>query len=154
MRLLTSSVVVLTALLAGVPAPELSASSAFAKATADRSVARVSSVAQRQGRALDDLIDRATRYVLAYEQSFTLLVADEVYQQEIRRPPNPGTNLTRTNPGGGMLAGGPMKVQELRSDFLLVQLGEGAGWMQVREVFQLNGSKVRDRDDYLISLFV
>lgn len=110
--------------------------------------------AQHQGRALDDLLDRATRYVLAYEQSFTLLVADEVYLQEIRRPPNPGTNLTRTNPGGGMLAGGAMKIQELRSDFLLVQLGEGAGWMQVRDVFEVNASKVRDRDDYLISLFV
>lgn len=110
--------------------------------------------AQRQGRALDDLIDRATRYVLAYEQSFSLLVADEVYLQEIRRPSNPGTNLSRSNPGGGMLAGGPVKVQELRSDFLLVQLGEGAGWMQVRDVFEVNASKVRDRDDYLISLFV
>jgi hypothetical protein len=116
-------------------------------------VATVAS-AQRQGRALDDLLDRATRYVLAYEQAFTLLIADELYVQEIRRPPNPGTNLSRTNPGGGMLAGGPMKIQELKSDFLLVQLGEGAGWMQVRDVFEVNATKVRDRDDYLISLFV
>ncbi len=110
--------------------------------------------AQRRGRALDDLLDRATRYVLAYEQSFSLLVADETYLQEIRRPPNPGTNLSRSNPGGGMLAGGPMKIQELRSDFLLVQLGEGAGWLQVRDPFEVNASKLRDRDEYLISLFV
>jgi hypothetical protein len=110
--------------------------------------------AQRRGRALDDLLDRATRYVLAYEQSFSFLVFDETYIQEIRRPPNPGTNLSRANPGGGMLAGGPMKVQELRSDFLLVQLGEGAGWMQVRDPFEVNASKLRDRDEYLISLFV
>ena len=110
--------------------------------------------AQRRGRALDDLLDRATRYVLAYEQSFSFLVFDEIYHQEIRRPSNPGTNLSRNNPGGGGLAGGPTKVQELRSDFLLVQLGEGAGWMQVRDPFELNASKLRDRDDYLISLFV
>jgi hypothetical protein len=116
--------------------------------------ASASPSAQRQGRALDDLLDRATRYVLAYEQSFSLLVAHETYVQEIRRPPNPGTNLSRSNPGGGMLAGGPMKVQELRSDFLLVQLGEGAGWMQVRDPFEVNTLKLRDRDEYLISLFV
>src|SRR4029453_15338227 len=110
--------------------------------------------AQRRGRALDDLLDRATRYVLAYEQSFSFLVFYEIYHQEIRRPSNPGTNLSRTNPGGGMMAGGPVKVQELRSDFLLVQLGEGAGWMQVRDPFELNAAKLRDRDEYLISLFV
>jgi hypothetical protein len=113
-----------------------------------------SPVAQRQGRALDDMLDRATRYVLAYEQSFSLLVAHEVYTQEIRRPSNPGTNLSRNNPGGGMLAGGPTKVQELRSDFLLVQLGEGAGWLQVRDPFEVNATKLRDRDEYLIGLFV
>lgn len=110
--------------------------------------------AQRRGRALDDLLDCATRYVLVYEQSFSFLVFDEIYHQEIRRPSNPGTNLSRNNPGGGMMAGGPVKVQELRSDFLLVQLGEGAGWMQVRDPFELNAAKLRDRDEYLISLFV
>jgi hypothetical protein len=109
--------------------------------------------AQRQSRALDDLLDRATRYVLAYEQSFSFLVSDEVYVQEIRRPPNPGTNLTRNNPGGGMLAGGPMKVQQLRSDYLLVHLGGGAGWMPVRDVYEVNATKVHDRDQYLIRLF-
>ena len=67
------------------------------------------SAAQRKGRALDDLLDRATRYVLAYEQSFSFLVSDEVYVQEIRRPSNPGTNLSRNNPDGGMMAGGPMR---------------------------------------------
>lgn len=85
--------------------------------------------AQRPGRALDDLLDRATRYVLAYEQAFSFLLSDEIYVQEIRRPPNPGTNLSRSNPGGGMLAGGPVKMQSLKSDYFLVQLGEGAGWM-------------------------
>jgi hypothetical protein len=109
---------------------------------------------QRRGRALDDLLDRATRYVLSYEQAFSLLVFDEAYLQEIRRPPNPGTNLSRSNPGGGMLAGGAMKLQDLRSDFLLIQLGEGAGWMQVRDPFEVNATKLRDRDEYLIGLFV
>jgi hypothetical protein len=130
-----------------------SLSSAFV-VLASLSVLSADAAIQRQGRALDDLLDRATRYVLAYEQAFTLLISDEVYVQEIRRPPNPGTNLSRSNPGGGMLAGGPMKIQELKSDFLLVQLGEGAGWMQVRDVFEANATKVRDRDDYLIGLFV
>lgn len=103
---------------------------------------------------LSQLLDRASRYVVGYEQAFSLLVSEEHYVQEIQRPTDPGTNLSRTNPGGGMRAGGATKRLVLRSDFLLVQLGPGQGWMPFRDVFEVNGSKVRDRDDRLAMLFL
>jgi hypothetical protein len=74
------------------------------------------------------------RYVMNYEQQFALLVSEEHYQQELLRPPNPGDNLSRTNPGGGMRAGGAMNVLSFKSDFILVQLGmDGEGWMPFRD---------------------
>ena len=38
------------------------------------------------------------RYAMNYEQQFALLAAEEHYVQELQRPPNPGDNLSRTQP--------------------------------------------------------
>lgn len=101
------------------------------------------------------MLARAVRYVLAYESDFALLVADEQYVQEIRRPPNPGTNLSRNNPGGGMQANGPVSTVELKSDYVLVQMGDGGGWMPFRDVKEVKGGKVKKHeDDRLEKLFV
>jgi hypothetical protein len=100
------------------------------------------------------LLQRVTTYVADYEKAFSLLVAEELYVQEVRQPINPGTNVSRTNPGGGIAGGNVSKRQLLKSDYLLVQLGPGAGWMPFRDVFEVNGSKVRDREDRLAKLFL
>jgi hypothetical protein len=87
----------------------------------------------------------------------SLLVAEERYVQEIRRPDNNPVagNLSRSNPGGGFASGGGVrKRQLLRSDYLLVRLGGGGGWMPFRDVFEVNGSKVADRNDRLTKLFL
>ncbi len=65
----------------------------------------------------------------------------------------PGSGFT-TIIGGGMRAGGTMSRLVLRSDFMLVQLGgDGEGWMSFRDVFEVKGAKVRDRDDRMLKLF-
>jgi hypothetical protein len=104
--------------------------------------------------SLDALLARATSYVTGYEKAFSLLVSEEHYVQEIRRPINPGSNVSRTNPGGGISGGDVSARQILRSDYLLVQLGEGAGWMPFRDVFEVNAATVRDREDRLAKLFL
>jgi hypothetical protein len=104
--------------------------------------------------ALTDLLDRATRYVLDYEQAFTLLVSDEEYVQWLERPTNPGTNLNRSNPGGGMIGGGPRQLVTVKSDFVLLQLGEGQGWMPFRDVIAVDGRETRHREDRLAKLFL
>lgn len=112
-------------------------------------------VGTQPGSGFHTVLSSAMRYVMNYEQQFTLLAAEEVYAQELQRPPNPGDNLSRTNPGGGMRAGGAMNVQTFRSDFLLVQLGmDGEGWMPFRDTYEVKGKKLRDRDDRLLKMFL
>ena len=110
--------------------------------------------AQKPQDGFATVLSGAMRYVVAYEQKFSFLASEELYVQELQRPPNPGTNLSRTNPGGGMVAPGVIQRQVLRSDVLLVQLGDGDGWMPFRDTFELNGKKVRDREDRLTKLFI
>lgn len=111
-------------------------------------------VGNMPGSGFTTIIGSAMRYVMAYEQKFSLLVAEETYVQELQRPPNPGDNLSQRNPGGGMRAGGAIERRVIKSDFLLVQLGgDGEGWMPFRDVFEVKGAKVRDRDDRLLKLF-
>lgn len=104
------------------------------------------------------VLDRASAYVRDYEGRFSLLVAEERYVQEVRRPEGPvmgGGNLSRTNPGGGFNGGpGVRKRQTLRSDYLLVTLGAGAGWMPFRDTFDVDGRTLADRQDRLAKLFL
>ena len=105
-------------------------------------------VGSTPGSGFTTIIGSAMRYVMAYEQKFALLVADETSVQELQRPSNPGDNLSRSNPGGGMRAGGAMERKIVRSDFMLVQLGgDGEGWMPFCDVFEVKGAKIRSRED-------
>ena len=104
-------------------------------------------------RAMDEVVERASRYVLGYEGSFWLLALDEEQVQWLERPTNPGSNLTRSNPGGGMVGGGAVSRRIIKSDYLLVQGGEGRGWTPFRDVFAVNGKELRHQDDRLVRLF-
>jgi hypothetical protein len=111
-------------------------------------------VGSQPGSGFTTVLASAMRYATNYEQQFALLVADERYVQELQRPPNPGSNLSRSNPGGGMQGGGAISQQIINSDFLLVQLGiDGEGWMPFRDAYEVKGRAVRKHDDRLLKLF-
>jgi hypothetical protein len=103
--------------------------------------------------ALDDLIDRAGRYVVGYESAFWVLAMDEEYVQWLERPTNPGSNLSRNNPGGGMVAGRQESRRVAKADYVLVQAGPGRGWLPFRDVLTMNGSEIHPSDDGLVRLF-
>ena len=63
-------------------------------------------IGNQPGSGFTTVLSSAMRYTMNYEQRFALLAADEHYVQELQRPPNPGSNLSRANPGGGMQGGG------------------------------------------------
>ncbi|MFP5378658.1 MAG: hypothetical protein ACLGHP_02690 [Vicinamibacteria bacterium] len=112
-----------------------------------------------QEASLADVLARAGQYVTGYERRFAVLVAEERYVQEIHKPvmaPIDRGNLSRNNPGGGSFGGGGGVSQRrtLVSDYLLVQLEMGAGWMPFRDVFSVDGKPVRDREDRLTDLFI
>ncbi len=116
--------------------------------------AREDQIGTQPGSGFHTVLSSAMRYTMNYEQRFALLAADETYQQELQRPPNPGNNLSRANPGGGMQGGGPVSQQVIKSDYLLVQLGgDGEGWMPFRDTYEVKGRKVRNRDERLLKLF-
>jgi len=111
-------------------------------------------IGTQPGSGFHTVLSSAMRYVMNYEQQFVLLLAEELYQQELQRPPNPGDNLSQRNPGGGMRAGGALTMQTFKSDYMLVQLGmDGEGWMPFRDTFEVKGKKTRERDDRLLKLF-
>ena len=70
-------------------------------------------------------------YVRGYQRAFSGLVAEEDYSQQ--------------------LSG---KEVRLRSDFLLVKLETADYWVSFRDVFEVDGKPVRDREERLKRLFL
>ena len=77
------------------------------------------------------LLARAADYVAGYQREYSMLVAEEHYVQR-----------TRT------------EQQILRSDLLLVRPPGLDAWVSFRDVFEVNGRPVRDREDRLKRLFL
>jgi hypothetical protein len=92
------------------------------------------------------LLARAGAYVESFQRNFGSVVAEERYEQTLRRVI--GANTTSVQRGGG----GPMETV-LVSDFLLVQV-PGEGWLPFRDVFERDGKQVRDRQERLAALFL
>jgi VWFA-related protein len=76
-------------------------------------------------------LDRVFEYVQAYEAEYSALVAEEHYEQFAGR-----------------------QYVRLRSDFLLVNQESTEGWVCFRDVFEVDGKPVRDREDRLQRLFL
>jgi hypothetical protein len=82
--------------------------------------------------AVDAALRVAGQYLLQYEQDVSGIVAEEVY---VQRVPREGT------------------ARRLRSDTLVI-LDQTAGWVSFRDIFEVDGKAVRDRDERLAKLFM
>jgi hypothetical protein len=96
--------------------------------------------------SLEELLARAGAYVESFQRNFGSVVAEERYEQTMRRAP--GSNTSSVQRGGS----GPTETV-LVSDFLLVQV-PGEGWLPFRDVFERDGKQVRDREERLAKLFL
>jgi hypothetical protein len=96
--------------------------------------------------SVGELLERASRYIESFQRNFGSVVAEERYEQTLRRAP--GANTTSVQRGSG----GPTQTV-LVSDFLLVQV-PGEGWLPFRDVFERDGRQVRDRQERLSELFL
>ena len=95
-----------------------------------------------------DLLARVSAYVGDFYRRFGSIVAEERYEQTIRRSPGSiGTGTTLQRGGGGPVS------TTLVSDFLLVQV-PGEGWLPFRDVFERDGQPVRDREERLAKIFL
>ena len=84
--------------------------------------------------SLATVLARAGEYVLHFERDLSNVVAEERYTQDVRR----GV-LVRVH-------------RDLKSDLLVVRLDDG--YVQFRDVFEVDGRPVRNRNDRLQKLFL
>jgi hypothetical protein len=100
-----------------------------------------------QPQDVDAILDKASDYVVLYERTFVGVVAEETYRQQVRGA-RTGTDLR------GFPIEAPSQRRDLRSDVLLVRAPAGDRWFQFRDVFEVDGKPVRDRDERLTKLFL
>jgi VWFA-related protein len=79
----------------------------------------------------DLAVSRMTAYVQGYQRAFSGLVAEEEYSQQISG-----------------------RESRTRSDYLLVKVSTADYWTSFRDVFEVDGKPVRDREDRLKRLFL
>ena len=105
-------------------------------------------VLRAQEPAFAVVMARAADYVARYQTQLRGLVAEEHYRQNLMSTA-PGRTI-----GPGARRGQSREGRELKSDLLLVKLGDENFWMQFRDVFEVDRKPVRDRDQRLYKLFV
>jgi hypothetical protein len=88
-------------------------------------------------RTLETILALAGRYVLQLETDLSGIVAEEHYSQVIL------ADLRRND-----------VHRDLKSDLLLVRPNGAERYIQFRDVFEVDGRPVRDRDDRLATLFL
>ncbi len=92
------------------------------------------------------LLARAAAYLDSYERAFSVVVAEETYVQELQidaRPTTRSYGMDQT----------VRKERTLRSDVLQTSIGQRE-WVAFRDVYDVDGKVVRDRDTRLQKLFV
>ena len=96
---------------------------------------------------LTDLLAKTAVYVSRFSNVFTSVVAEERYlQQATGRTAFSGSGRTATASSVGA------QRRELVSDFLLIKLPDVDHWAPLRDVFQVDGQAVREREDRLLKL--
>lgn len=91
------------------------------------------------------LLASASKYVAGFADRFSNMVGEETYSQNFV----PGGSLLATPRNSAV----PPTHRVLRSDLLLISTGGALGWTSYRDVFEVDGTPVRDRDERLTALF-
>jgi hypothetical protein len=99
-----------------------------------------STVVSGQELTLDTVLARTASYVADYQQRLAAIVLEEHYRQQVIITSRAGRNNRQ--------------YRELKSDVLLVKPGDSGGWLQFRDVFEVDRKPIRDRDERLYKLFV
>lgn len=97
-----------------------------------------------QAQTLEDVLAKATAYVAEFQQQLSGVVAEERYIQDVRTLP--GTRRTSQEANA--------THRDLRSELLLVRPAGDQRWVQYRDVFEVDGAAVRDRNERLLKLFL
>jgi hypothetical protein len=98
---------------------------------------------------LDAVLRRAGAYVLEFQGKLSGIVAEERYEQNVKPV------LQSYAIGGLPRAGAAQDAwRVLKSDLLLVKPVGADRWVQFRDVFEVDGKPVHDRNERLVKLFL
>ena len=97
-----------------------------------------------QAPSVETVTERAADYVARFIQAFSNVVIEEHYVQHVA-----------TGGPSGVLRRGAQRdgQRDIRSDLLLVHVGGLIEWRPFRDVFEVGGTPVRNRDGRLVELF-
>ena len=96
--------------------------------------------------ALEIVLERAGAYVLELQRQLAGIVAEEDYIQDVK--------VANGFPSTTRLGLAAVRHRQLKSDLLLVRPVGADRWMQFRDVFEVDGRPVGDRNERLMKLFV
>lgn len=101
---------------------------------------------------IEALLGRASAYAANYLDVMSHVVAEEKYVQDVsgRRPPS----LSREMAQAFGQPSAATSHREMRSEIVLVNIGAPIGWLNYRDVFEVDGQAVRDRDDRAAKLIL
>ena len=103
--------------------------------------------ARAQDVSLDEVMANTAAYIATFEEQLAAIVAEETYVQRANNYLPRGTSFN-----------GPQarnfEQRTLKSDLLLVKPETSTGWVQFRDVFEVDGRPVRDRSERLTKLFL
>ncbi len=108
---------------------------------------------ERPAPALAVVLSRAATYVEAFADAFAGVVMAERYVQDVRPALNRFGAQPTNVPGRRPTYSGPMH-RELQSDLLLVRPVGSEAWLQFRDVTEVDGRKLKDRNNRLARLFL
>src|SRR5690349_16524285 len=108
---------------------------------------------------LDELLDRAAWYLDYFVDEFENVVAAETYIQDSSTPllsfsPMPGGRGGAFPPPPSPSDAARARHRDLRSDFLLVKSPDTEALVPFRDVLEVDGVPVRDREARLATLFL
>ena len=99
---------------------------------------------------LDVALDRTATYIDSFIDHFGNVVSEERYQQEAV----PAIRMGQLGGRGSMASVPQTQKRTLRSDFLLVKPEGSADWFPFRDVYEVDGNAIRDREGRLAKLFL
>ena len=99
---------------------------------------------------LTDLLARSARYVADYQERLSSVVAEERSEQRVESKTSGGFAPFGTPIGSRT----DRSRRRLISDYLLVKASGQSGWVPFRDVYEVDGKAVRDREERLTGLFL